>query len=267
MATLLSGCASISSSSGSGGWVTIQRGDTMHRLANRYGIPVLRLQRFNPGINARDMKVGQRLMMPSRQERAPGSGTYRYQIRPGDTFGRIAAHFNTSAAAISQSNRQVNPRTLQVGRLISVPVSASTRVAAAPRSRPSNITLPASAHNWPWPLRDGRVTREFGEDARGTLQPMMLLAGNDRTARAVSAGVVKFAGNMRQLGNVVIIHHASNMQTVFAYCGTPDVREGQQVMPGTPVCRVAPREQASQHALLFDIRKAGHPVDPRRVLK
>ncbi|MCM2971318.1 LysM peptidoglycan-binding domain-containing protein [Larsenimonas suaedae] len=266
----LSGCATNGGASGSGGWVQVQRGDTLHRLSRRYGIPLLRLQRFNPGVDANDLKIGQRLMMPSRAERAPGSGPYRYQVRPGDTYGRIATHFRTSAQSIAGANPGVHPRSLSIGQTIKVPAGRSGSSAspvARTRPRVDTTSLPASARNWPWPLRQASVVRAFGTDAHGTLQPMMLRAGADHTARAVANGSVKFANSMRQLGNVVIVHHANNMQTIFAYCGQVHVREDQSVSPGTPICETARRGDIGHYNLLFDVRKAGQPVDPRRVLQ
>ncbi|WP_106478247.1 M23 family metallopeptidase [Phytohalomonas tamaricis] len=266
---VLGGCAG-SVTSSSGGWVTVQRGDTLHRLARQGNIPLLRLQRFNPGVNATDLRIGQRLLMPTPQERAPGSGAYRYQIRPGDTYGNIAAHFGTSVARLSAANSGLDPRNLRIGQLISIPmgsgsVSKRQQIAKARQSPPA--PLPKGVGNWPWPLTGGHVRREFGPDARGSLQPMLIEAGDEKVARAVASGTVKFAGGMRQLGEVVIIHHAHNLQTVYAQCNHLEITEGVQVKPGTPLCRIGRNARTGRYDLLFDTRNAGKPVDPRRLLR
>lgn len=49
----------------SGSWVEIQRGDTLGQLAKRANVPLERLQRFNPGVKARHLVVGQRLLVPT----------------------------------------------------------------------------------------------------------------------------------------------------------------------------------------------------------
>lgn len=248
----------------------MQRGDTLYRLARQGNVPLLRLQRFNPGVDVTQLRVGQRLLMPTTQERAPGSGAYRYQIRPGDTYGNIAAHFGTSVARISAANPGLDPRSLRVGQLIAVPmggtaVNRSQQIAKARQSPPA--PLPKGVGNWPWPLTGGQVRREFGPDSRGSLQPMLIEAGSDKVVRAVAPGTVKFAGGMRQLGEVVIVHHAHNLQTVYAQCSHLNVTEGTQVQPGTPLCRIEQNARTGRFDLLFDTRNAGKPVDPRRLLR
>ncbi|WP_081803521.1 M23 family metallopeptidase [Halotalea alkalilenta] len=275
LVVLVAGCASSGGGTGSGGgWYVVQRGDTLHGIANRAGVPLLRVQRFNPTVSPERLEVGQRLRLPDGEERAPGSGSYQYRVRAGDTYTALANLFSTSVGAIQQANPGVSANQLPVGRLISIPRTAGSggvdinrqRAIAASRAAPA-APLPRGVGNWPWPLRDAQVSREFGADGRGSLQPMLLTAGSDLDAKAVYPGTVRFAEEMRQLGRVVIIHHANDLQTVYAQCASLEVSVGAQVAPGTPVCRLA-RDPSTQRAeLLFDVRNAGKPVDPRRLLR
>ncbi|WP_110647643.1 murein hydrolase activator EnvC family protein [Salinicola peritrichatus] len=274
---LLGGCAGgggISGSSG-GGWVVVQRGDTLGKIASQADIPLLRLQRFNPGVDSRRLAVGQRLMLPSQQERAPGGGPYRYQVRRGDTLYSIARYFGSDPQRVQAANAGIDPSRLEVGQLIQVPLggggssrAASTRAApAASRSLPDPGPLPGSAHGWGWPLDQYRIERHFGRDAHGTLQPMLLSTSAPAQAKATAPGTVRFASGMRQLGQVVILHHADNMQSVYAFCGQLRVSEGQSVKQGTPLCDIGRDESANAYHLLFDLRHGGKPVDPARVLR
>ncbi|MGM0542408.1 MAG: LysM peptidoglycan-binding domain-containing protein [Pseudomonadota bacterium] len=263
----------------SGNWVEIKRGDTLGQLAKRANVPLERLQRFNPGVEARHLVVGQRLLVPTQQERAPASGPYRYQIRPGDTFSSLARHFGTTPSRLQSANAGTSPTSLRVGELINIPVGSSgnasrTARSAAPAepattSTASNgdSTPPASARQWPWPLEDYRVVRRFGPDSRGTLQPMLLATEKNAHATAVAPGEVRFAGSMRQLDKVVIVHHANNLQSVYALCGELTVEEGQRVAAGDRLCQVSQSRATGRHDLLFDLRKGGKPIDPRQVLK
>lgn len=264
----------------SGNWVQVQRGDTLGQMAARANVPLERLQRFNPGVNARRLEVGQRLLVPTQQERAPSGGPYRYQIRPGDTFSSIARHFGTTSGRIQSANPSATPTNLRVGQVISVPLGGSAprtaassngssspnRPAAAPSSAP-NQALPASARRWPWPLDDYRVVRRFGPDSRGTLQPMLLATQAGAQAKSVAAGEVRFADGMRQLGEVVIVHHADNLQTVYALCDRILVEVGKQVSAGDALCEVGQSDATQRYDLLFDLRQGGKPIDPRQVLR
>lgn len=263
----------------SGSWVEIKRGDTLGQLAKRANVPLERLQRFNPGVKARHLVVGQRLLVPTQQERAPASGPYRYQIRPGDTFSSLARHFGTTSARLQSANTGTSATSLRVGELINIPVGsggntsrtassgAPAKPAAASTTNNSDSTPPASARQWPWPLEDYRVVRRFGPDSRGTLQPMLLATQANAHATAVASGEVRFAGSMRQLEKVVIVHHADNLQSVYALCGELTVEEGQQVSTGDRLCQVGKSRATERHDLLFDLRKGGKPIDPRQVLK
>ncbi|KPQ24115.1 MAG: Membrane-bound metallopeptidase [Halomonas sp. HL-48] len=263
----------------SGSWVEIKRGDTLGQLAKRANVPLERLQRFNPGVKARHLIVGQRLLLPTQQERAPASGPYRYQIRPGDTFSSLARHFGTTPSRLQSANTGSSATSLRVGELINIPVGSSsntsrTASSGAPAKQPAastassnDTTPPASAKQWPWPLEDYRVVRRFGPDSRGTLQPMLLATQANAHATAVASGEVRFAGSMRQLDKVVIVHHADNIQSVYALCGELTVEEGQQVSTGDHLCQVGKSRASERYDLLFDLRKGGKPIDPRQVLK
>lgn len=283
LTTLLAGCAGPSGvmrgGSPAGNWVTIQRGDTLGAIARRADVPLVRLRRFNPGVDPRGLAVGQRILVPSRRERAPSGGPYRYQVRPGDTYSAIARRFGTSPVNIAAANPGVRPTDLKIGQLVAVPLhgsraasssasassSSSSSRPAAPAPDPGPV--PSDARDWPWPLADYRVARAFGEDSRGTLQPMLLATDEGGRARAVADGEVRFADSMRQLGRVVIVHHPDNLQSVYALCDSLLVDAGTRVSQGTPLCTVGRHAATGRHDLLFDMRHGGKPIDPRTVLR
>ncbi len=98
----------------------IRPGDTLSAIARRYGISLNRLLTANPQIqNPALLYPGQRITIP-----APGapSGTFRYTVRPGDTFYRIARRFRVSIEALAAANPQlVNPGYLVPGQVLSIP--------------------------------------------------------------------------------------------------------------------------------------------------
>ncbi|WP_224106097.1 LysM peptidoglycan-binding domain-containing protein [Vreelandella aquamarina] len=261
----------------------IQRGDTLGKLANRANVPLERLERFNPGVNATRLAVGQRLLIPTQQERAPSGGPYRYQIRARDTYSSIARHFGTTSGRIQSANPGTSPTALKIGQIVSVPLSGSAPRRASSSSgvssssssassrpaapAPAPSALPASARRWPWPLEDYRIVRRFGADDRGTLQPMLLATQAGAKAQAVAPGEVRFANGMRQLGEVVIVHHADNLQSVYALCERTLVSVGQQVKTGDALCDVGQSSASQRYDLLFDLRQGGKPIDPRQVLR
>lgn len=96
---------------------------------------------------------------------------------------------------------------------------------------------------------------------------MLLATQEGARAQAVASGEVRFADSMRQLGEVVIIHHADNLQTVYAFCERILVNIGQQVSAGDPLCEIGQSSSTQRYDLLFDLRQGGKPIDPRQVLR
>jgi LysM repeat protein len=45
---------------------TVQQGDTYYRIASRYGIRLSDLEAANPGVNPRQLRIGQQLVVPTR---------------------------------------------------------------------------------------------------------------------------------------------------------------------------------------------------------
>lgn len=290
-ALFLAGCSTASSlNGGEDGWTTLRPGETFYRVAQRNDRSTMCLQRYNPSLRAASLSVGQRVLIPSAEECASlNSPRMRYRVRRGDTFYSVAQYFGQTPATLATANPLLppNPR-LEIGQWLTLsgiqrgtvtqssqPMPTSPRTATTTKVSTTSRTpvpaapaaLPKEMTQRPWPMQEPRVIREFGPDERGRMQPMMLAARTSQTAVAVADGNIQFASTMRQLGHVVVVHHARNIQTVYAHCGTLDVKTGQRVKTGTPLCQVAQDDVTASPQLLFDVRQSGRPIDPRRLLK
>ncbi len=100
----------------------VQRGETLFRIAQRYGTTVEDLVQTNGISNPAALAVGQRLLVPSppnTSDQAVGIPT-SYALRPGDTLFKLAAEFGTTEAAIAQRNRITNPRLMYIGQKLAL---------------------------------------------------------------------------------------------------------------------------------------------------
>ncbi|AKL96260.1 spore coat assembly protein SafA [Clostridium aceticum] len=109
---------------------TIQPGDTMFRIANRYGIDLQALIRANPQIpNPNVIYVGQRICIPAIVTPPPPPGVFCpdgtiYIVQRGDTMFNIARRFGVTLQKLIEANPQVpDPNILEVGQRICIPVS------------------------------------------------------------------------------------------------------------------------------------------------
>ena len=115
----------------------VRRGDTLGRIAKRFGTTVGTLVAMNNMDQAHLIKPGQVLRVPATRtaasptvdEPAQPQKPQRYRVRRGDTLGRIAKRFGTTVGTLVAMNNVDQPHLIKPGQVLRVP---ATRTAAAP---------------------------------------------------------------------------------------------------------------------------------------
>jgi LysM repeat protein len=109
---------------------TVKLGDTLASIAQEQGVTLAALISANGITDPDTLWVGQKLLIPGPP---PGSSLppvrlseTRYTVQPGDTLGRIAQRFNTTAAAIARANRITSPNLIYVGMELAIPAPSWT---------------------------------------------------------------------------------------------------------------------------------------------
>ncbi len=104
----------------------VKRGETLSRIAQRYGVTISDLRRWNPGkIRGTKIIAGSLLKIYPQKEKSYGSTASSrkpvyYTIRRGDTLYSIARKFGTTVRKLRQLNPSLNPRNLRIGKRIRV---------------------------------------------------------------------------------------------------------------------------------------------------
>lgn len=94
---------------------TVQAGDTLWALAQKFEATVVELLELNPGITPDRLAVGQKLNVPLRP-------IWSYHVvQPGDSVESLAAQYQVPAAGIREANNLKNAR-LTVGEMIRIPI-------------------------------------------------------------------------------------------------------------------------------------------------
>ena len=135
---------------------TVQRGDTLFRIAQRFGLSTQQLAAANNITNPRLIFAGQTLIIPGASAPQPDpvvptstpipSTGENYIVQPGDTLFRIAVRFNTTVGELSTLNNLTNPNLIYVGLSLAIPGSAPIEVVEAtptPTPAPSATAFPA----------------------------------------------------------------------------------------------------------------------------
>ncbi len=114
----------------------VQRGDSLARIAQRFGTTVGALVAMNDMDQPNLIKTGQVLQVPAEQTVASGSVAYRptqpskrqrYQVQKGDTLGAIAVRFDTAVATLAMANGLSRPYIIKPGQVLDVAQSMPLR--------------------------------------------------------------------------------------------------------------------------------------------
>lgn len=122
------------------------------------------------------------------------------------------------------------------------------------------------------PLEFSRVSSGFGMRTHPIARDWRAHKGVDYSAplgtpiRAVSHGVVEFAGQQRGYGNVVIIDHGKGHTTLYAHLNSMAVRKGEKISQSQHVGTVGRTGWATGPHLHFEFRIDGEHQDPLAVL-
>ncbi len=175
-----------------------------------------------------------------------------YQVKPGDTFARIALNNNIAPRDLVSWNGG-DPNQLVVGQILSL-------------TPPPGFTLQSPASNSPppvfvWPVK-GKVLVGFSESNKG-----IDIAGNIGDPIEASAdGLVVYSGNtLKGYGNLIIIKHDNTYLTAYAHNSILLVREGQNVRKGQKIAELGDSE-TNLPKLHFEVRVNGKPTNPEPYL-
>ena len=109
-----------------GGFHEIRSGDTFYALARRFGVSLEAILAANPGVDPRNLQVGQLVCIPGAVT-PPTPPTFcpggTPVIRAGDTLYLLAQRFGTTVDALLRANPGIDPRNLQIGQVICIPVT------------------------------------------------------------------------------------------------------------------------------------------------
>lgn len=97
---------------------TIISGDTFWGLEERYGLKHGTLQKANPTLDPKRLRIGEVINLTPRTDERPAPAAQYYNIKSGDTFWDLENAWQLPHGRLQQLNPGVQPRALQIGQRI-----------------------------------------------------------------------------------------------------------------------------------------------------
>jgi lipoprotein NlpD len=213
---------------GEGLYHTVQKGQTLYRIATTYGLNVEVLRRANFIRDPKKLKEGIRLWIP---------GARRVLSVPSTDQSRRAK--KRSAPSADKSRR------------------------AKKRSSP---TVKARKGFLLWPTK-GTLTSRFGMRNGSKHEGIDIAAPKGTPIHAAAAGEVVFSGwGPTGYGKMVIIKHKHHLTTLYAHNSKVIAKKGNQVKQGQKIALMGSTGRSTGPHLHFEVRNDTHPKDPLKYL-
>ena len=216
---------------GKPGHYTVQRGDTLVRIALDHGQNWRDLARWNGLDNPNLIEVGEVLRVTAPAESQPA--------RP------------VVAPATEPPPRQAS--------VVAAPAAPSVQAGSA-----ALLVPPATGEelSWIWPAQGQTVT--LFDEVKNKGLDIAARAG-DPVLAAADGRVVYAGAGLRGYGNLIIVKHNNTYLTAYAHNQALLVKEDQMVKQGQRIAEMGSSD-ADRVKLHFEIRRQGKPVDPLKYL-
>ncbi len=211
-------------------YYTVKAGDTLYSIAWRYDKDFRELAYYNHLSDSSELKPGQKIILDPKKPQATRTSRKK-QLKP---IIRETTPVYTRRLA-KRVKKRLTPRRKRV---------VQTR--------------------WYWPAK-GRVVKKFSI-ARGS-KGIDIKGAVSSSVNSARAGRVAYSGSgLRGYGNLVIIKHNNEYLSAYAFNRKNLVKEGQFVKANQKIAEMG-GNKGVQGLLHFEIRRAGRPVNPLKLLR
>jgi murein DD-endopeptidase MepM/ murein hydrolase activator NlpD len=242
---------------------TVAEGDTISKVASKFGVSVNTILWANNLSFSSYVKPGQKLIIPS------VSGVI-YKIVKGDTLSKISQKYGISASKISEAN-SLTTEGLIVGNSLIIPggkiiETAKPRTIAQTAGKTpvkvsgSNVTEVSGTGRMSWPSSCQRISQYY----KGWRHTGVDIACPWGTAlRAADGGrVIRVQYGRTGYGYNVIIDHGGGISTLYGHMSSIDVVVGQYVERGEVIGDEGSTGRSTGPHLHFEVRINGSMVNP-----
>ena len=184
---------------------TVQKGDTLYKIAKKFNVTVAKLVQVNNLNDRNRLSIGMELIIPNGTNSFSITPTRVYVVQKGDTLTSIANRFQTTIAALKQNNK-LTKDTIYSGQKLYVNGTAE----AQPSSKESSSSLPP-IDTEKYVVKAGDVLYNIAKRCRMTVQELMQI-NNIQDPKALQIGQVLYLKKTITPDPVSPIENASSSQ-------------------------------------------------------
>mgnify|MGYP005965534477 CR=1 FL=1 len=252
---------------------TVQDGDTVSAIAQRFSMKVADIESLNPDLNVSRIHVGDTLNISAAVPVLSIQQTRRVEYTeaiPFETVTEKTDDLYTNQSRIIQKGVEgsaaIVADVVYVDGVEQSRTILSSTVVTQPQTQIKEVgtkALPAKAPKGTFVLPfNGRRTSLYGWRRSGFHTGLDLAGAVGSPIVAADGGTVTLAGWNGGYGKCVIIDHGNGYQTLYAHCSALLVKEGQKVAQGEQIARVGSTGNSTGPHCHWEIRIGGKTVNP-----
>ncbi len=184
-----------------------------------------------------------------------------------DTSTKSAVRIDAVSATELPPPEPAKPAAVPADKRSEVQLKPLDKETLTPPVVEAKVEKPKTISKFIWPVQ-GKVISKFGPKGKGKANDGIdIAAESGEPVAAAAAGEVVFVGDqLKGYGNMVLIKHAGNRHTTYAYLQRASVSRYDRVKQGDIIGYVGSSGSARQSQLYFAMREGTKPVNPEKYL-
>ena len=232
----------------------VKKGDSLAKVAKMFGVSKNTIIWAN-NLKSENITPGDALVI------LPMTGI-KHTVKKGDTISSIAKKYKADAGDIASFNGLSKDSSLALNTVILVPEGEISIVPVKGKSSTTSKLLNSYSYGTPSgflirPIVGGRKTQGLhghnGVDLASSLGTPVLASAEGTVI------VAKVGGYNGGYGNMIVISHNNNIQTVYAHLRAVNVTVGQVVSQGQVIGELGNTGRSTGPHLHFEVRGAKNP--------
>lgn len=187
-----------------------------------------------------------------------------HKVRPGETIYRIAVYYDVSTQHIVEINDIADVRLVQPGVRLAI-YGANRNPPDYSLASKKKIRSKVKFEKFSWPVK-GVISSRYGLRWGRKHEGIDIAAKSGTPIVAAKSGRVIFSGRLGGYGNVVILRHTRDYETVYAHNRKNRVKKGQKVTEGQKIAEVGSTGRSTGPHLHFEVRHENRAKDPKLYL-